>query len=161
MSGLGALDVNDKSNEDKELLLDNVIDLLANRASKSGVRLYLENILKTQRQSEIEPKISSKALDRLVELAEKEINDRLGKSVLEHKATSLAFYCSVIRNPSSTIACKIKAQTRIDVLLGLEAESFDDTPDNIAMQIKKALDSMENVMNSDTENSLLDAVIDE
>ena len=45
----------------------------------------------------------------------------IGKSVEEHRSDAYALYCSIIANPNTPDRERIKAQERIDKLLGLES----------------------------------------
>jgi hypothetical protein len=65
--------------------------------------------------------ISTRTCERVLARAREVMAQRAGKNRVEHRVDALSFYESVVRDPESTTAEKLHAQSRIDKLLGLEA----------------------------------------
>jgi hypothetical protein len=64
--------------------------------------------------------ISARSCERYLARARELLRERTGADLDEHRALSLGFYESVIRDPATTTREQLLAQKRIDKLLGLE-----------------------------------------
>jgi len=92
------------------------------------VRMCVELLSRGFRDGEIKREVSNRydcsprTVERYLRRARDELADELGASRAEHKARSLDQYRAILRNPGGTPpALLIKAQERIDKLLGLES----------------------------------------
>lgn len=78
--------------------------------------------------------------ERLITEAREKLRDRMGITKEEGRNEAIAFYESVIRDPQSDFSAKIKAQERIDKILGLEfTGAKSDTVDEYARKIREAI----------------------
>ncbi len=80
----------------------------------------------------------------LIRFAKKLMEEMLSETLQEHRARSLGFYQTVLKSPWSTWTDKIRAQNRIDRILGLEMPilfrgEISDSTENIS-RIAKAVE---------------------
>lgn len=86
-------------------------------------------------------KCSREVCEIVLKAARKLLAEKLNLDTLEVKSTSLAFYESVIADPTSTITEKLRAQENIDNLLGLGAqfggkiETIEATADKLRVAV--------------------------
>jgi hypothetical protein len=96
--------------EELEERIDFAYKLLCRRLYKSDIKRALK-----QRYS-----MPARTCEDYIARARERIVAETGESKPEHRAKSLAFYESVLADPEEKAADRIRAQERIDKLLGLE-----------------------------------------
>lgn len=84
---------------------------------------------------------SRETTESILTKARKDMQDRLNLEKGYHKALSLEFYESIIRDPNTTSLEKMRAQERIDNVLGNEAKfnSNTESADTTAAKIREFL----------------------
>lgn len=91
--------------------------------------------------------VSDKIVHAILKAAREDLLKRLDLDRSYEKALAVSFYESIIRDPTSTLPERTRAQERIDSVLGLDAK-FDqgkDGADQLAQKIRAALGLMSNL----------------
>lgn len=122
--------------DQKEAIIELLMDGLATRMFKSQLKKLVRQCLKGTAWGDL----SHVAIEKMITEAKRRLRDEVGISREEGRASSIALYESIIRDPDADRALKIRAQERIDKVLGLEYQgAAGDDPDDIASQIRAAL----------------------
>lgn len=113
-----------------------VADCLGNRWAEWRIREFIHKLAGYRVLSQTVQKIISKA---------KELNrERYGVPTLTHKTNAVAFYEAVIANEAFPLKERIRAQERLDQLLGLEARYANNAdPQEVAAKARELLAAIE------------------
>lgn len=99
--------------EEVEKRVDSLVTILANTPNLTRYKLHTVYCAKW--------KVHYSTVDRYLELAKKELLDRMGRKKEEFTANSVAFYESVISDRRAQYKDRLRAQARLDELLGLKS----------------------------------------
>lgn len=97
-----------------EELVAMAASMLAQRCHKSQVKAAVRNAVH-------DGKLSTHSCEKVITLARRRLVEATAIAAQDHRNQAYQFYTSVLQNPHARPLEKIKAQERIDKLLGLES----------------------------------------
>lgn len=119
---------------------DLIIDAYSRRAHKGEIKKLIYACFANSEKYTC----CSVTAERLMTEAKEKLRNRMGITRDEGRNEAIAFYESVIRDPNSDFSAKIRAQERIDKILGLEfTGAKSDTVDEFARKIREALEDQD------------------
>jgi len=124
----------------RAMIVEMVADAMAQRARKYQLKELIRNCLANTQHAD--PSIAT--IERLCTDARALLRASIGLNRDEGRKTSIALYESIIACNASAPKDKIKAQERIDKVLGLEHHgSTEDNTESVASRIRESLKQLE------------------
>lgn len=118
---------------------DDVVDLLVDAISQKWHKSQMKTAIRECFKGSEFADPSTATIERLISEARAELRNRLGVDRGDEKLNAIAVYEAVIRDPNATHGERIKAQERIDKILGLENKGGADDADDRAKAIRDEL----------------------
>jgi DNA polymerase III gamma/tau subunit len=129
-------------------IVDICASMLAKRWWKSQIFAALRPVLEKQGL-----KSDNYTLTCIMTKAKEQIREAAGKSKLDAKAEAVSFYEEIIRDESVDANVKIKAQERLDHILGIESKHDKVDPDETARKVREAIAVLEKAYSDTASNS--------
>lgn len=111
-------------------LTEFVAECIGFRWKKYKIKAALIDMLETD--------ISPRSLERLMQGARKLIQDRSERPIAENKGNAIEFYEAVIADDDVKPETKIKAQERLDLILGIQ-NTNEEPPEDQAAKVRQLL----------------------